>query len=259
MTRLAAPVCHPADARLPASYAQALGTARADLLLTDPPYCLLTRRRRDGDPREPKGRKIDRGPVGRFESVRDYRSFTEAWLSAAVPFLTPEAPLILWTNFLGKAPLLEVAAKLGYGERVSEFRWCKKTTEGDGNEIPLRIYEVALVLMRVAPPPLGPGDLGPPTAVVGGYDDEGQAARWGSHPNHKPFSVLAPLLRAYSHPGARVLDCFAGSGSIPEAALRLSRWPVALEIEPAWAQRVTERLSLWEQTLNNAGRAAPDI
>src|SRR5688572_9319910 len=128
------------DARREATYEQLLGQERADLLLTDPPYCLLTRRRKGGDLRDPKGRKIDKDPVVRFESVRDYRQFTEGWLPKAIAHLEPDAPLVLWTNFLGKAPLLEVARADGF-ELRGEFVWAKRTTETPGPEQLLRVYE----------------------------------------------------------------------------------------------------------------------
>src|ERR687883_602783 len=95
--------CVSGDARREESYAAALRGDRADALITDPPYCLLTRRRKGGDPRDShSGRKIERGPVLRFETVRDYRAFTESWLPLAVSHLHAGAPLVVWTNFLGK-------------------------------------------------------------------------------------------------------------------------------------------------------------
>jgi site-specific DNA-methyltransferase (adenine-specific) len=78
--------------------------------------------------------------------------------------------------------------------------------------------------------------------VVAGYDEEGEAERWGSHANHKPFGVLEPLLRTWSRPGDLVLDCFAGSGSIPAAALRLGREVACIEVEANWAGRVSTRI-----------------
>jgi site-specific DNA-methyltransferase (adenine-specific) len=248
--------CLNADAREPASYARVLGEERADLLLSDPPYCLLTRRRKGGDVRDPKGRKIEHDRVGRFESVRDYRAFTEKWLGAATPHLTPEALLVVWTNFLGKAPIVEVAEELGFGHLWGEFRWCKKTTEGDGNEVLLRVYEVALVLSRRAPPVLGPADPVPTWAVVAGYDEDGTAERWGSHPNHKPFTVVEPLVRTYSRPGQLVLDPFAGSGSLPEAALRLGRRAATMELDPEWAGRVQRRLEDAQRRMSGNPHAA---
>ena len=243
MSKLPA-LCLNADARAEESYPRALGGLRAGLLLTDPPYCLLTRRRKGGDLRDPKGVKLDRGPVVRFESVREYRSFTEAWLPRATAHLEPEAPLVIWTNFLGKEPILAVARALGYPHCHGEFVWAKRTTEREGNEQILRVYEVALVLGRAPLPPPSPADPPRCWSVAAGYDDDGEAARFGNHPNHKPFGVIEPLLRAYSRPFDLVLDPFAGSGSIPAAALRLSRGAICLEIEEEWAARVNDRLRL---------------
>ena len=55
--------------------------------------------------------------------------------------------------------------------------------------------------------------------------------------------MLEALLRAWTRPGQLVLDPFAGSGSIPAAAVRLGRRAACLEIEPDWARRVNERLA----------------
>jgi site-specific DNA-methyltransferase (adenine-specific) len=230
------------DATSAKTYDQSLGSQRADLLLTDPPYCLLTRRRRGGDLRDKRPRKIDREPVVRFETVRDYREFTQAWLPLALERLKPEGMAILWTNFLGQEPLVQVARACGFGELWGEFVWAKRTTERTGNEQLLRVYEVALVLGRTPPPPKAPDTGAVPWSVVAGYDDEGEADRWGAHPHHKPFSSLEPLLRSWSRPGDTVLDPFAGSGSIPVAAQRLGRLPACSELVEEWATRVSERL-----------------
>jgi site-specific DNA-methyltransferase (adenine-specific) len=240
--------CISGDARDEQSYTRALGGRAAHALVTDPPYCLLTRRRKEGDPRDPKGRKIEGEPVLRFESVRDYRQFTESWLPKAVARLERGAPVILWTNFLGKEPLLAVARAQGYLHLQGEYAWAKLPGQRRGpgvlrsNEELLRIYEVALVLLRGPPPPRPPDAPPEVWAAVAGYDDDGEAARWGSHPNHKPFGILEPLLRAWTRPGQVVLDPFAGSGSIPAAAQRLGRDPACIELRPEWAQRVTARL-----------------
>ena len=236
------PSCVAADAREEAGYQKALGKERASLLLTDPPYCLLTRRRRGGDLRDAKHRKVEREPAVRFETVRDYTRFTEAWLPRAVAHLSEDAPLVVWTNFLGKQPLLATARACGYSHLWGEYAWAKRTREGGGNEQLLRVYEVALVLMRAPRRPPSLADLPAVWSVVGGYDDDGEAGRFGDHPHHKPFSVLEPLLRTYSRVGELVLDPFAGSGSIPAAALRLGRRVACLELVPEWAERVTARL-----------------
>ena len=234
--------CVAGDSTGPGAWREALGGRLAGLLLTDPPYCLLTRRRKGGEEREKKGRKLDSGPVRRFEDVRAYRAFTRAWLTAAMPHLAPEAPLVAWTNLLGRAPLLEEAGALGYRVLRGEYVWGKRTREGNSGEELLRVVETALVLTRTPAPPPRPADLPTPWAVVAGYDDDGQAQRWGNHPNHKPFGVLEPLVRAWSRPGDLVVDAFAGSGSIPAAARALGREVACIELEPEWAARTARRL-----------------
>ena len=176
--------------------------------------------------------------------MRAYRRFTTEWLPAASRSVGEGGTLAIWTNFLGKAPIASVAAEAGFPVLAGEFVWAKLTTEGDGNERLARVYEVALVLRREPLAPLAAGDAARPWSVVAGYDEDGEAARWGSHPNHKPFGVLEPLLRTWSRPGELVLDCFAGSGSIPAAAVRLGRDVASIELDSEWAERVRQRCGL---------------
>lgn len=79
------------DSRVAATYARAkLGKAPldlADILITDPPYCLLNRRRTGGDLRDPKVRKKkidDSDTVTRFENLKEYKTFTKEWLKPCI-------------------------------------------------------------------------------------------------------------------------------------------------------------------------------
>lgn len=235
--------CLNADATKPESWKQLLEGRLADALITDPPYCLLVRRRKGGDERESKGRKIDSGPVRRFEDVREYRAFTTAWLSLAVKHVTAAAPLVIWTNLLGREPITTAAKQLGYAHQLGEFVWGKRTRQSNSGEEILRVVETALVFSRSAPVAAQPGDAATPWSAVAGYDDDGEAARWGNHPNHKPFGVIEPLIRTWSKPGQLIVDAFGGSGSIPAAAKRLGRDAACFELEADWATRIQERLS----------------
>ncbi len=226
--------CVQGDATDEQSWRAALGNDKAQLLFTDPPYCLLTRRRKKGDLRDPKGKKNEGAEVRRFESVREYKEFTEAWLTRALEHLAADAPLIIWTNLLGRAPISEVAQRKGYAPR-GEFVWGKRTRESNSGEELLRVVESALVFARGPEPAASPADPALPWAAVSAPADH-------DHPNHKPLEVLEPLVRAWSKPGDLVADCFAGSGSIPAAALALGRRAACIELLPAWAERVTQRL-----------------
>jgi site-specific DNA-methyltransferase (adenine-specific) len=151
--------------------------------------------------------------------------------------------MVIWTNLLGRAPILEVARALGWAHPLGEFVWGKRTREGNSGEEILRVVETALVLSRTAPAARTDDAPAIPWAAVGGYDDDGEAAAFGNHPNHKPFSVLEPLLRTWSRAGALVVDPFAGSGSIPAAAKRLGRDVACIELEAEWAALVSKRLA----------------
>ena len=137
--------CIQADATNPKAYSDLLSSDLAHALITDPPYCLLTRRRKQGDLRDSKNRKIDRGPVRRFESVKEYRNFTAQWMRPALNVLIHNAPLVVWTNLLGRAPIQSVAAELGWSIFVGEFIWGKRTRESNSGEEILRVVETALV------------------------------------------------------------------------------------------------------------------
>src|SRR5207237_10502483 len=96
--------------------------------------------------------------------------------------------------------------------------------------------------LRSPLPPLALEDPARCWCVAAGYDDDGEAQRRGGHPNHKPISVLEPLSRQWSRPGDLLLDPFAGSGSIPAAAVRLGRRAACSECSPEWTVRVVARL-----------------
>ncbi|MCB9779226.1 MAG: site-specific DNA-methyltransferase [Alphaproteobacteria bacterium] len=230
------------DSRLAASYRVALDGQPAALLHADPPYCLLVRRNARGQERSAKGAKIEHEAVTRFEDVGRYRLFTRAWLTPAVDALAPDGHALVWTNFLGRAPIRETAEALGLCFH-GEVQWAKLGKQGQGNERLARIYEVALVFGRAPAADLGPADQSPPRALIGGYDPDGEGRTWQDHPNHKAWSVLEPLLRWYSRPGDRVLEPFSGSGSTAAACVRLDRRVSAIERREHWAATSTDRVS----------------
>ena len=74
----------------------------------------------------------------------------------------------------------------------------------------------------------------------------------GKHPSEKPASMLEHAIEATTFPGDIVLDCFAGSGSVALAALKLGRRSVSMEIDPLWVATIAERLQVYEME-NPAG------
>lgn len=223
---------------------------QADVLVTDPPYCLLERRRVGGDLRDPKSRKRkldDQPTVPRFENVNSYKVFTSEWLSLTTELaIKKDATLIVWTNALGKAPIISTASSFGYA-LVGEYLWAKRTTDikenSTKNEVLLRIYESALIFQPSATAQITinrvylPNEQKPVWSVITGYHDDSQSPGPHLHPCHKPFAALEPLLRQWTKPGDLIFDPFAGSGGILDAALTIGqRRVIGIEKQPTWAK-----------------------
>lgn len=64
------------------------------------------------------------------------------------------------------------------------------------------------------------------------------------HPTEKNVSILTPLIRSFSRPGALVLDPFAGSGSTCVAAATTGRNYIGIELESRYCQTARNRLRL---------------
>ncbi|RDL15603.1 DNA methylase [Serratia fonticola] len=63
------------------------------------------------------------------------------------------------------------------------------------------------------------------------------------HPTEKPVANLQPLIESFTHPGAIVLDPFAGSGSTCVAALRARRRYIGIELLPQYHAAGVQRLA----------------
>jgi DNA modification methylase len=63
------------------------------------------------------------------------------------------------------------------------------------------------------------------------------------HPTEKAVEILTPLVRAYSQPGAIVLDPFSGSGSTSVAAAFEGRRYIGIEIEERYCVSARKRLA----------------
>jgi adenine-specific DNA-methyltransferase len=66
--------------------------------------------------------------------------------------------------------------------------------------------------------------------------------RSGRHPCEKPQPLLEHIITTSTRPGGCILDCFGGSGSLAEAAIRLGRVPTLIELDPLWVERAQARI-----------------
>src|SRR5439155_20157778 len=63
------------------------------------------------------------------------------------------------------------------------------------------------------------------------------------YPTQKPLGVVERIVRVHSHPGDRLLDCFAGSGTLGEAAARNGRHAVLVDSNGQAMEVMANRLA----------------
>jgi site-specific DNA-methyltransferase (adenine-specific) len=247
--------------------------SKANILITDPPYCLLERKKLDGGLRDEKlrNRKTDnRSEVPRFANLSSYREFTVKWLSLALKHgLQSNTPLIIWSNPLGKKIITDVCKEFKY-DLVGEYLWLKKSSDNKGTqETLLRCYESALVFSshRKNNRTSDPEDIllhgktvksyTLPWSVVSGYHGTTTTVSSSSssstaatavphnHPCHKPVVVLKPLISTWTRPGDVVLDPFSGSGAVALAIRELGegRSYLGIEVLNDWVEQTRKTLS----------------
>ena len=66
------------------------------------------------------------------------------------------------------------------------------------------------------------------------------------YPTQKPLGVLERIVAVHSSPGDRLLDFFAGSGTLGEAGARLGRDVVLVDDNPEAVRVMKKRLKGWE-------------
>lgn len=65
----------------------------------------------------------------------------------------------------------------------------------------------------------------------------------GGHPTQKPLKLFEYIVKTYSNEGDLVLDCCMGSGTTGEAALKLNRNFIGIELDKNYFFKANERLS----------------
>ena len=100
-------------------------------------------------------------------------------------------------------------------------------------------------------PYMAPGLVGPEKAARGKTPTDvwwqtivppGGKERTG-YPTQKPLAILDRIVRVHSRPGDRLLDFFAGSGTLGEAAARHGRHAVLIDENPAAIEVMRTRLA----------------
>ena len=77
------------------------------------------------------------------------------------------------------------------------------------------------------------------------------------YPTQKPVRLLERIIKVHTRPGDRVLDFFAGSGTLGEAALRHDRSAVLIDVNPDAVAVMTRRMKERAESPRPGGRGRP--
>lgn len=215
-------------------------SARADLVLTDPPYAVSV-----------KG-AVHSGTPGRgsrnldfFEGDDDWREMTQTVrcaLSLACGLLTDVGSLYAWLGHRIFGPVVEDMEARGLHTRF--LVWSKSCPVPpppgagwpSGAELCLYAYPPGRTWTH--PPASAPRHS---VFTADGYR-HGKPGKV-DHPTQKPESVIRPLMIASSEPGHLVIDPFLGSGTTLVVAKSLGRRAIGIEIEERYCEIAARRLA----------------
>ena len=208
-------------------------------------------------------RTIEIGTSGYADAFDDYLGFLEPRLREARRVLKPDGSFFLHVDYrevhyckvllddlFGRASFInEIIWAYDYGAR-SKSRWPAKHDNilwyaKDPANYTFRYDEIDRI------PYLAPGLVGAEKAARGktptdvwwhtivspnGKEKTGYATQ-------KPLGIIERIVRVHTHPGDLVIDFFAGSGTLGEAAARLGRDFIMIDDNPDAIRVMSKRLA----------------
>lgn len=238
--------------------------ASFDLIYIDPPFNtgktqtrtqIQTVRDEEGDRVGFKGqryRTVRIGTKAYSDSFSEYLRFLEPRFEQARRLLTPRGSFffhidyrevhyckVLLDSIFGRESFLnEIIWAYDYGARATR-RWSAKHDNilwyaKDPENYTYRYDDMDRI------PYMAPSLVGPEKAARGKTPTD---TWWNTivspngkektgYPTQKPLAIIDRIIRIHSNPSERVLDFFAGSGTIGESALRLGRSAVLVDNNP---------------------------
>lgn len=254
---------------------KALPSSSVRLIYIDPPFNtgkvqarkhLKTERSEDGDRIGFKGQNYKTTVLGEKsynDIFDDYLGFLEPRLREAHRVLTDDGSLyfhidyrevhyckILLDQIFGRENFLnEIIWAYDYGAR-SKNKWPAKHDNilwfaKDANNYIFNYSEIDRI------PYMAPGLVGPEKAALGKTPTDTwwhtivspNGKEKTGYPTQKPLGVIRRILIASSNPGDVVLDFFAGSGTVGEAALELDRKFILIDSNPEAIEVMKKRFA----------------
>ena len=260
------------DSTVEADILQLMGTEKADMVMTDPPYILdyLRGKKKNGDVTEGFGLKRDRIYLG-TESLPD--NFTELWMTNVSKVQKPDFSIIVYENPKNLRIIWNELEKhwkyrntivwhlpnrvQGFSAKYRFFNKYDFAMLGTSGEIGLNIdpeteelfqteYEAALFATSGKPhwESYGKGKKDCPTDFVEYKAADEKSSGQGIIFGTKPLEILIPYIKVLTKRNALVLEPFGGSGSTLIASVKLGRRCFIMEKSPIYVEVILHR---WER------------
>jgi adenine-specific DNA-methyltransferase len=186
-------------------------------------------------------------PSGAFWLNLGYLSIADRARAIPIPYLLwDRIPFylvqeVVWQYGAG------VAARLAYSPRNEKFLWYARSQNSiyfdlDAVRDPNIKYpnQFKNGRRKVNLAGKNPGDVWSFPKVTSGRNRS--SAERTPHPAQFPLAVIDRIIKGCSRPDALVLDPFMGSGTTAEAAMRLGRPVIGIELNPAYIEIAARRL-----------------
>jgi hypothetical protein len=228
------------------SYGRLLGTTKARLVVTDPPFNVRVDGHVSG-----LGR-IKHREFAMASGEMSSPQFADFLASVFANLAAHSADGSLHYHFIDHRHIDEmvVAGARAYDERKNVLVWVKNN--GGMGSLYRSQHELLFLYKHGSAPHVNNINLG----VNGRYRTNvleyagantfrsGRDEELARHPTPKPVALIADLIRDASNIGDWILDCFAGGGTILIAAEKTRRRAAAMEIDPLYCDLAVER---WQQ------------
>ena len=224
------------DSTNPADVERAMGSRKAALFVTDPPYLVDY----TGADRPNESGK-DWSAVYHEVDIRDAEAFFLAVFTNAAAICREDAAWYCWHAHKRAALIESIWERLGVLNH-QQIVWVKPTAVHTYSFWPWR-HEPCLMGWKRGHKPDHDGDNSHTFTSVWECDWDGASRPIGNaHPSVKPPELFRRPMRKHTKPGDVCFEPCSGSGTQLVAAEQTGRLCVAIEISPAFAAVALERL-----------------
>ena len=228
-----------------------------DLLIVDPPYNLS---------------KTFGGNGFKHMSDDDYYAFTEKWIDAVKPLLSPTAVIYVCSDW--RSSLVIGTVLQSHFHIQNRITWQREKGRGATRNWKNSMEDIWFATVSPKSFTFNVDDVKMRSRVIAPYKVDGKPKDWEEtengnfrdtfpsnfwddisipywsmpentdHPPQKPEKLIAKLILASSNPGDVILDPFLGSGTTAVVAKKLGRQYIGIEMEREYCALAKKRLEL---------------